>query len=51
MTPHPGAVTAFLRSALFDASHHVFVGVVATALVLFAVLWLMPRRTEMLDVT
>ena len=47
----PGPVTEFLRSALFDASHHVFVGVVATALVLFAVLWLMPRRTEMLDVS
>ena len=46
----PGPVTEFLRSALFDATHHVFVGVVATALVLFGVLWLMPRRTEPLDV-
>ena len=44
------AVTEFLQSALFDASHHVFVGVVVTALALFGVLWLMPRRTEPLDV-
>jgi hypothetical protein len=28
----------------------VFVGVVVTAVALVAVLWLMPRRTEMLDV-
>ena len=46
----PGPVTEFLRSALFDASHHVFLGVVACTLVLFGVLWLMPRRTEPLDV-
>ncbi len=46
-----GAVKAFVQSALFDASHDVFVGVVVTAVALFAVLWLMPRRTEMLDVS
>ncbi len=46
----PGPVTEFLRSALLDASHHVFLGVLACALVLFGVLWLMPRRTEPLDV-
>ena len=40
-----------MQSALFDASHDVFVGVVVTAVALFAVLWLMPRRTEMLDVS
>jgi EmrB/QacA subfamily drug resistance transporter len=45
-----GAVKSFVQSALFDASHHVFVGVVVTAVALVAVLWLMPRRTEMLDV-
>jgi EmrB/QacA subfamily drug resistance transporter len=46
-----GAVKSFVQSALFDASHDVFVGVVVTAVALFAVLWLMPRRTEMLDVS
>jgi MFS family permease len=34
------------RSALFDASHNVFLGVVASAVVLVGVLWLMPRKTE-----
>jgi EmrB/QacA subfamily drug resistance transporter len=46
----PGPVAAFVRSALFDASHAVFLGVVASAVVLVAVLWLMPRRTEPLEV-
>jgi EmrB/QacA subfamily drug resistance transporter len=46
-----GAVKSFVQSALFDASHDVFVGVVVTAVALFAALWLMPRRTEMLDVS
>jgi EmrB/QacA subfamily drug resistance transporter len=40
-----GPVADFVRSALFDASHHVFIGVLAAAVVGFAVLWLMPRRT------
>jgi EmrB/QacA subfamily drug resistance transporter len=44
-----GPVKAFVRSALFDASHNVFLGVVATTVVLVAVLWLMPRRTVHLD--
>jgi MFS family permease len=42
----PGPVADFVRSALFDASHHVFVGIVVAAVLGFAVLWLMPRRTE-----
>jgi MFS family permease len=46
----PGPVAAFVRSALFDASHAVFLGVVASGVVLVAVLWLMPRRTEPLEV-
>ncbi len=37
------------RSALFAASHDVFVGVVASAVVLVGVLWLMPRKTEPLE--
>jgi hypothetical protein len=41
-----GPVAEFVRSALFDASHNVFLGVVVAAVVGFAVLWLMPRKTE-----
>ena len=44
-----GAATDFIRSALFDAAHNVFLGVVAAAVVLFLVLWLMPRRTHPID--
>jgi EmrB/QacA subfamily drug resistance transporter len=47
----PGAATDFVRSALFDASHNVFLGVVAAAVVGSLVLWLMPRRTEPIDVS
>ena len=43
------AVVAFVRSALFDAAHHVFVGVAVAAVVIVAALWLMPRRTERID--
>jgi EmrB/QacA subfamily drug resistance transporter len=45
-----GPVESFVRSALFDASHAVFLGVVVSAVVLVGVLWLMPRRTEPLEV-
>ena len=41
-----GPVADFVRAALFDASHHVFIGIVVAAVLGFAVLWLMPRRTE-----
>ena len=41
-----GDRAAHSRSALFDASHNVFLGVVASAVVLVGVLWLMPRKTE-----
>ena len=41
-----GPVADFVRSALFDAAHYVFVGIVVAAVLGFAVLWLMPRRTE-----
>jgi EmrB/QacA subfamily drug resistance transporter len=43
--PHSAAAT-FVRSALYDASHHVFVGLVVVALLMVAALLLMPRRTE-----
>ena len=36
-------------SALFEASHNVFLGVLASTVVLFGVLWLMPRKTEPLE--
>jgi hypothetical protein len=45
-----GAVADFVRTALYDAAHHVFVGVVIAAAVGVAVLWLMPRRTQPIDV-
>jgi EmrB/QacA subfamily drug resistance transporter len=44
-----GPVVAFVRSALYDAAHHVFLGVVAAAVVGVLVLWLMPRRTQPID--
>jgi EmrB/QacA subfamily drug resistance transporter len=43
-----GAAAAFVRSALFDASHHVFVGLVLVAVVMVGALLLMPRRAEAL---
>jgi len=45
-----GAVAGFVRTALYDASHNVFVGVVVAAVVGVLVLWLMPRRTQPLDI-
>lgn len=44
-----GGARAFVRSALSDAAHHVFVGVVVAAALGAAVLWLMPRRTRPLE--
>jgi EmrB/QacA subfamily drug resistance transporter len=44
-SPH-SATAAFVRGALFDASHHVFVALVAIAVLMVAALLLMPRRTE-----
>jgi EmrB/QacA subfamily drug resistance transporter len=49
--PRPAAVTDFLQSALYDAAHHVFVGVAIAGVVLLAVLWLVPRRTQPIDAT
>lgn len=37
------------RSELFDAAHHVFLGVLVAAVAGVLVLWLMPRRTEPID--
>jgi EmrB/QacA subfamily drug resistance transporter len=41
-----GAAAEFVREALYAAAHHVFVGLVAVALLAVAALLLMPRRTE-----
>ncbi len=41
-----GAAADFVRQALYAAAHHVFVGLVAVALLAVAALLLMPRRTE-----
>lgn len=42
----PPDVAAFVRGALNDAAHHVFVGVAVVAVLAAGALWLMPRRTE-----
>jgi Na+/melibiose symporter-like transporter len=44
-----GPVATFVRSALYDASHHVFVGLVVVAVLGVAALLLMPRRTQPLE--
>ena len=44
-----GQAGAFVRTALFDATHNVFLGVVAAAVVGALVLWLVPRRTEPIE--
>jgi hypothetical protein len=44
-----GPVTAFVRSALNDASHHVFVALVVVAALGIAALLLMPRRTQAIE--
>ena len=40
------AAAAFVRAALFDATHHVFLGLVVVAVLLVGALLLMPTRTE-----
>jgi EmrB/QacA subfamily drug resistance transporter len=42
---HPGAVADFVRTSLYDASHHVFVALAVTAVLLVGALALLPRRT------
>jgi EmrB/QacA subfamily drug resistance transporter len=43
--PHSAAAT-FVRSALFDATHHVFLALVVAAVVMVGALLVMPRRTD-----
>jgi MFS family permease len=42
------ATAAFVRDALYDATHHVFVALIAVAVLGIVGLLLMPRRTEQL---
>ena len=44
----PAPVAAFARSALYDASHHVFIALAAATAVTAASIALMPRRTSQL---
>jgi EmrB/QacA subfamily drug resistance transporter len=44
-SPH-SATAEFVRSALYDASHHVFVALIVLAALMVAALLLMPSRTE-----
>jgi EmrB/QacA subfamily drug resistance transporter len=44
-SPH-SPTAEFVRSALFDASHHVFASLVVVAVLMVGALLLMPRRTE-----
>ena len=43
-------VVAFVREALFQATHHVFLGLVVVAIGLMAAVMLIPRHTSELDV-
>ena len=45
-----GAAEAFVRSALYDAVHHVFLGLVLVSVALAVAVLLMPRRTRDLDI-
>jgi MFS family permease len=40
------AAAAFVRSALYDASHHVFLAMTVLAVLMVAALLVLPRRTE-----
>ena len=44
----PPAVADYVRRSLYDATHHVFLGLVVLALLAVGALLLMPRRTEQL---
>ena len=43
---HGGPVATFARTALYDATHHVFVGILVTAVLIAAAVALVPRRTQ-----
>ncbi|MGB8652731.1 MAG: MDR family MFS transporter [Mycobacteriales bacterium] len=48
---HPGAVADFVRASLYQASHHVFVALAITSVLMAAALTLIPRRTRALEFT
>jgi EmrB/QacA subfamily drug resistance transporter len=45
---HPGPAADFARSSLYAASHHVFIALVATAVLMAVALAFLPRRTSAL---
>lgn len=45
-TGEPSLVASFLRSALFEATHHVFQALVVVAVLMLLAVLLMPRRTH-----
>lgn len=49
-TTTPPATVAFLRSALFEASHHVFVGLLVVSVLSVVAVLVIPRRTTPLAV-
>ncbi len=45
-TPEPSAVSAFVRAALFDATHNVFIALVCVSLLGVVAVALLPRKVE-----
>ena len=45
-TAVPPAVTGYVRRSLYDATHHVFLGLVVLSLLAAGALLLIPRRTS-----
>jgi EmrB/QacA subfamily drug resistance transporter len=45
---HPGRVADFVRTSLYDATHHVFVALAIASVLVAAALSFMPRRTQQL---
>ncbi len=48
LTSHDGAVVGFVKDALYDAAHHVFIGVLIVTVLLGFAIALLPRRTVQL---
>jgi EmrB/QacA subfamily drug resistance transporter len=47
---HPNsAVTAFVRAALYQATHNVLIAIAIVALIMSLAVWSLPRKTEMLE--
>jgi EmrB/QacA subfamily drug resistance transporter len=46
---HPGAVAEFVRGVVYDASHHVFIGLAIASLLMAVAIALLPKRTTELS--